>query len=145
MTDETGLSCVVDYRPTPWRSGWLDQHLELRAVGGQAMSSLPLSAFIEADICLLTPEEGGRRTGIASGYRCNCRLWRAGEHKTSYHDATVFILDVPEILPGSSARARLQPHYPDVWADLAVGSDFGLCEGPRVIGRATVTELFPMP
>jgi hypothetical protein len=114
------------------------------------MSSLPLSAFIEADICLLTPEEGGRRTGIASGYRCNCRLWRAGEHESSYHDATVFILDVPildvpEILPGSSARARLQPHYPDEWADLAVGSDFELCEGPRVIGRATVTELFPTP
>jgi hypothetical protein len=42
------------------------------------------SAFLEPEIALRTPHEGGRRSAIRSGYRCNCRL-----NRDDHHDASI--------------------------------------------------------
>lgn len=107
------------------------------------MTSPPLAAFIVADVHLLRPEEGGRRSGIANGYRCNCWVGHVVDGKRTYNDATFYVLKTGGIEPGSTAQVRVRPHYPNDWTHLTVGSGFELCEGPRVVGHARITELFP--
>lgn len=110
------------------------------------MTAFPLAAFIEADVRLLTPEQHGRRSGIRSGYRCNCWIGHgSNEERRTYNDATFYLLDIDELQPGAIARARVQPHHPDDWSGLGVGARFELCEGLRVIGDAVVVDLFPPP
>jgi translation elongation factor EF-Tu-like GTPase len=104
------------------------------------MSTLPYAAFIEAEVTLLPPDEGGRRSGIRTGYRCNCHF--DGRPSDPDHDATFYLLDVDEVAPGAKALTRVHPHHPDDWRLLTKGSTFELREGPRVIGRAVVTDLF---
>jgi len=107
------------------------------------VTELPLSAFIEADVYLLAPAEGGRRSAIASGYRCNCLLdERDREDGTSY-DATFLLLDTDRLEPGHTARARIRPHFPDSWTRVEIGTVVEMCEGRRAVGRATVVDLFP--
>jgi translation elongation factor EF-Tu-like GTPase len=107
------------------------------------MTGRRFAAFIEAEVHLLTPDEGGRRSPIASGYRCNCWVGHINDGHRVYNDATIHLLGRDKLTPGATARARVEPHFPDDWSHLAVGSSFELCEGPRVIGVATVTGLFP--
>lgn len=99
-----------------------------------------LSAFIRAQVTLLSPEAGGRRTAIASGYRCNCRLPDHGEG--IFFDATFRICDVDRLNPGETVMSQVEPHHPDDWISVEVGTVIEMCEGPRLIGRAVVTELF---
>ncbi len=109
------------------------------------MTALPLPAYIEAEVELLLSDRGGRRSPIASGYRCNCWIGKVQDGQRTYNDATFFLLDAVRLEPGSRGRARVQPHFPDEWSELAEGSTFDLCEGRRVIGIATITGLFPAP
>ena len=111
-------------------------------MGAEAMTGLPFAAFIDAEIRLLTPEEGGRRSAISSGYRCNCWVGHMSGESPAYNDATVHLVGVDSIEPGETGRARVQPHFPDEWSHLDIGSQFELCEGPRVIGVARVLDLF---
>lgn len=105
--------------------------------------TLPLNAFVAADVQLLGPGEGGRRSPIASGYRCNCWLGKTDDGERVYNDATFYLVEAERLEPGVAGRVRVQPHNPDEWSQLVPGSVFELCEGRRVVGRATVTELFP--
>lgn len=108
------------------------------------MTSLPLQAFIEADIHLLTPQAGGRGSPIASGYRCTCWIGHVDQGgKRTFNDASLYLVDVERLAPGATARAQVRPHSPEYWSDLAVGTRFELCEGTRVIGEAVVVALFP--
>ncbi len=107
------------------------------------MTTLPLAAFIRAEISLLSATERGRTSGIFSGYRCNCWIGHQSDGARTYNDATIHLVGVERIEPGGTASARVQPHFPDDWSHLQVGSQFELCEGPRVIGTARVLELFP--
>lgn len=101
------------------------------------------AAFIEADVELLASDQGGRRSPIASGYRCNCWLGKVDHGQRVYNDATFHIMDEERLEPGAVGRVRVQPHDPDAWSGLAPGSTFEMCEGPRLIGTATVRGLFP--
>ncbi len=56
------------------------------------MTWLRLAAFIDADVHLLPPDEGGRRTPIASGYRCNCWIGHTNGAHRVYNDATIHLL-----------------------------------------------------
>ena len=105
------------------------------------MSSYPYAAFIQAEVTLLRPEDGGRRSGIRTGYRCNCHI--DGRPSDSDNDATFHLIDVEVLAPGATALVRVHPHHPDDWRFLEAGSTFELREGARVIGRAVVVELFP--
>lgn len=101
------------------------------------------SAFIAADVRLLPADQGGRRSPIRSGYRCNCWIGHQDADGRAYNDATIHLVDSDLLAPGHAAAARIQPHDPDSWTQISVGSTIELCEGPRTIGIATVTELFP--
>jgi translation elongation factor EF-Tu-like GTPase len=115
-------------------------------VGAEAVTGLPLAAFIEADIDLLPPEQGGRQSGIWTGYRCNFWIGHVDvKGERTYNDATVYLLEADALPPGATGRARIQPHHPDEWSDVVVGATFELCEGLRVIGYAHVASLFPAP
>jgi translation elongation factor EF-Tu-like GTPase len=108
------------------------------------MTEFPLAAFIEAEIRLLATEEGGRRSAIGSGYRCNCWIGHVDENgRRTHNDATFYLLDAEKLVPGATGRARVLPHNPDYWTQLEVGSRFELCEGSRVVGKAVIAELFP--
>jgi hypothetical protein len=110
------------------------------------MPAPPLAAFIRAELRMKSTEEGGRRRPISSGYRCNC--WFGGLTPTgerSYHDAVIHLETTESLEPGSSSLVRLQPAFPDSWSGLTVGSVIDVCEGSRVVGEATVVELFPSP
>lgn len=107
------------------------------------MSTLPLAAYIEADVELLPPDGGGRHSPISSGYRCNCWIGRTEQGERTYNDATFYLLDKEHLDPGDRGRARVMPHFPDDWSDLVEGSTFELCEGRRVVGVATIAGLFP--
>lgn len=104
------------------------------------MTEPTASAFIQARVTLVLTEAGGRGTGIASGYRCNCRV--PGHPEDAYFDATFHIQGVAVLEPGETSEMRIQPHHPDDWRSVEVGSVIELCEGPRLIGRAVVTSLF---
>ena len=106
----------------------------------------PHAAFIRAQLRMKPTSAGGRSRPISSGYRCNCwlgGLTEAGER--AYNDAVVYLESVETLEPGSSAFVRLQPAFPDLWTDVTVGLVIDLCEGSRVLGEATVIELFPSP
>jgi elongation factor Tu len=107
------------------------------------VTEVPLSAFIEADVHLLAPADGGRRSAIASGYRCNCLLDERDRADGTSYDATFLLLDTDRLEPGDTARARIQPHFPDPWTGVEIGTVVEMCEGPRTVGRATVVDLFP--
>lgn len=108
------------------------------------MTKLRLAAFIEAEVHLLAPDQGGRRSPISSGYRCNCWVGcTADDGLRAYNDATFHLIGSDRLAPGETARARVEPHFPDDWSHMEVGSRFELCEGSRVIGVATVTGLYP--
>ncbi len=93
---------------------------------------------ITARIRFLTTIEGGRRAEVATGYRGGCDLGLPGTHNDALFDfpgrdwlnlgdevsAEVWIL-CPEL-----QRGRLFP-----------GFEFTLCEGSRVVARATVTAV----
>lgn len=110
------------------------------------MPAPPFAAFIRAELRMKPTEAGGRRRPISSGYRCNCwfgELTEAGER--SYHDAVIYLEAEENLRPGSSSLVRLHPAFPDSWTGLTVGSVIDVCEGSRVVGEATVVELFPAP
>lgn len=112
-------------------------------MGGEAMSALPLAAYIEAEVELLPTDQGGRRSPIWSGYRCNCWIGKTEGADRTYNDATFFLLDGESLAPGERGRARVQPHHPDQWSEIGEGAVIELCEGRRLVGVATVVALFP--
>lgn len=63
----------------------------------------------------------------------------------TYNDATIYLVNEDRLAPGSRGVVRVRPHFPDKWADLVPGSVVELCEGYRIVGLATVTNLFPSP
>lgn len=115
-----------------------------QAGGGAVMPAPPLAAFIRAVLRLMSPDVGGRHRQISSGYRCTC--WLGGVTETgerSYNDAVIYLESAEVLEPGSSAVVRLQPAFPDLWTDVTTGTVIYVCEGSRVVGEATVIELFP--
>ncbi len=106
--------------------------------------TLPASAHIRASLRLQPTEEGGRKRPIRTGYRPNCMIFSAdGSRDEEYRDAVVHLESGDSLGPGESTTVRLQPALPDGWSAVAPGTRIDLCEGDRVIGTATVTELWP--
>jgi hypothetical protein len=108
------------------------------------VSARPLSAYLRAELILRPTEGGGRRRPISSGYRCNCWI---GHHTDdgdrSYNDAVIYLDSADQLHPGEQGVVAIQPAFPDLWNEIGVGSRIEVCEGSRVVGEATVIELFP--
>jgi hypothetical protein len=108
------------------------------------MTGFRLSASTEAEVRLLPPDERGRRSPVASGYRCNCWVGHTDDdgHRI-YNDAVFHLIYDDRLAPGATARARVEPHFPDDWSHLTAGSSFELREGPRAIGSRDRDRLVP--
>ena len=102
------------------------------------MADMPAAAFIRATLAMRRTDAGGRRRPIASGYRCDCRLESLVDE---YTGAAVYLERATSLGPGEIGLIRLFPAFPHKWQDISPGSVVDLCEGPRVIGVATVVEV----
>ncbi|WP_020210723.1 hypothetical protein [Gilvimarinus chinensis] len=93
---------------------------------------------IEAEVRLLTKEEGGRHTPAKTGYRpahlvIDDYLTTAAQH----------YLGQEWLHPGESCLAHLWFITPEVYPNsLWVGKEIQFQEGARVIGFAKVTKIF---
>lgn len=106
-------------------------------------SALPAEAFIEVDVAVVGTADGGRQSGIWSGYRPSCWIGHVEEGRRTYNDATFYVLDADVIQPGDTGRACVRPHFPEFWTHLAVGDRIEICEGPRVVAHAVIIRLRP--
>ena len=65
----------------------------------------------------------------------------AGDH-SHFNDARMILVGRTEIAPGETTRAVLEPILPEMWAEIGVGPEIELYDGPSWrIGRAVVTEV----
>lgn len=97
--------------------------------------------FIQADVTLRRAEDGGRRAAIRTGYRPN--WWLPAEAGHIWAGGTVELVHGTELAPGEVGAVRIYPFLTDEWAGVAVGSSLELCEGPLLVGKATVTRVVP--
>ena len=97
--------------------------------------------WIEATIRYLTSDEGGRRSGVRSGYRG--QFYYEGED----YDGFQFFPDSEdeEIELGTTVRAFIQfrqERWDEVHSKrIRVGLPFEIREGSKVVGRGVVTQL----
>ena len=96
---------------------------------------------IEAEIRYLTTEEGGRRTGVSSGYRG--QFFYEGED----YDRFQYFPDLPDgvrVELGTPVRALIrfgQKRWEDVHSKkITVGMPFQIREGNRTVGHGIVTK-----
>ena len=100
--------------------------------------------FIEATLTLRRTEDGGRRAPIRSGYRPN--WWLPDEAGHAWAGGTVALVDASELAPGETGPVRIYPFAPDDWDGTTAGSIVEMCEGPVLIGKATVIRVrLPVP
>ncbi|QDV29142.1 Elongation factor Tu [Planctopirus ephydatiae] len=97
---------------------------------------------IEVEIRYLTTEEGGRRTGVFSGYRG--QFYYGGND----YDGVQFFPDLSDdqmVELGTTIRAYvrfLQERWDEVHSKhITVGMPFEIREGNRTVGRGRVTKV----
>ena len=106
---------------------------------------MPLSesTYVEAKLTLRTTEEGGRKTGIKTGYRPNhvFEYNKDGNFLTTYIGEIQFDPD-KTIMPGETAMVTV--HFlliPEVQKYLTVGRHWFIHEGSRLLGNAEITKV----
>src|SRR5450759_385984 len=97
-----------------------------------------IAAEIDATVCLITTEAGGRRTPIGTDvgeYRCPVGL--DGE----YFDCRLVARDSTAIAPGECADVSIQFLFPELaLPHVAVGKELTLWEG-RTIATGLITNV----
>ena len=95
---------------------------------------------IEAEIRFLTTDEGGRQTGVTSGYRPHHDFGLEGTQVDAAH-----VYDNNEwVHPGETVIAGLA--FPPITQEHLVGRlqeglEFTVQEGARIVGRGRVTQI----
>jgi hypothetical protein len=92
---------------------------------------------------MLTSEEGGRKSPIFSGYICDCRVPAGEGHQLTA--GAIWLGAAESLAPGETGSAWIQPGSPERWREVVVGTEVGLCEGPVLVGVASVLEVRPIP
>ncbi len=100
------------------------------------------SKYVTANLKLLTTKEGGRLSGIASGYRPN--------HVFEYSDGQVLSTYIGEIefddstwiQPGEIRKVTIRFLFvPEIEKYLIVGNKWWIHEGGRLIGEGEILEV----
>ncbi|MGK2876752.1 MAG: hypothetical protein ACSLEW_14135 [Nocardioides sp.] len=101
------------------------------------------NGYIRARLRLLTHDESGRQSPIASGYRAHWAF--APEIPGERHDAPLTLETGPIewLAPGEEAMVRLHPLVPELWPPIVPGIRLTMLEGARVVGVAEVVEAVP--
>jgi|ERR1051326_4252018 elongation factor Tu len=96
----------------------------------------PFPPDIEAEIRLLTTEEGGRHTPARSGYRP--QFYYEGHDWDAHQEYP----DAEWVHPDETARTLLWFLSPDDHLGrVHVGMEFEVREGARVVGRGRITKI----
>jgi len=97
---------------------------------------------IRAAAYFLSPDQGGRKTPAFSGHRPTVRFcdWPAPE-TPGYFDSELTIEGSDSTPPGQPSVVRLRLLHPEHVEEPHAGAAFGITEGRRVIGTATVIEV----
>jgi translation elongation factor EF-Tu-like GTPase len=99
---------------------------------------------VKATFRLVKTEDGGRKTGIFSGYRPN--------HVFEYKDDKQMLqgymgevqFDDERILPGQEKVVMVKfIRYEPMQKYLKVGAQWWIHEGPRMVGEAQIIEILP--
>lgn len=101
------------------------------------------NGYLRARLRLLTHDEGGRQSPIASGHRAHWAF--APEIHGERHDAPLTLETGPRewLDPGEEAMVRLHPLFPDLWPPIVPGIRLTMLEGARIVGVAEVVEAVP--
>jgi hypothetical protein len=108
-----------------------------------------LHGIIRADLQLVAPDDGGRRTPIPGTGQLR-PMWainhRSPERGTDLHVARIWVESAPGINPGGQGPIRLAPLTPANWRHLTPGDVITMHERQPVSGTATITEIqHPLP
>ena len=94
-----------------------------------------MAAAFRADLTLLTPDEGGRRTPIRSGYRSMMRF--GSKSSDPPWGVTITFSQPVRLKPGDEAEVHVA-----TWADdepvVTPGMTIYVCEGSRIVGTGTI-------
>jgi hypothetical protein len=101
--------------------------------------------IIRADLQLVSPEAGGRRTPIpgAGVLRPMWALGPSADGDAPLHIAFLWVESRPELPPGGRAPIRLLPLTPANWSHVAPGDVITMHERRPVAGTATITQVLP--
>src|SRR6188768_2749249 len=92
---------------------------------------------VEAEIALLSADEGGRHLPVFSGYRPTHRV-REDYLTTGVHTYP----NVDQVFPGQTVRGTITFITPEIYPHcLWVGREIEVQEGSRVVGRAKITRI----
>jgi elongation factor Tu len=92
---------------------------------------------IEGMFHLLESKHGGRKTPVSSGYRPGHKV-----HENYLTSAQHKYLDVPQVMPGETARVALWFVTPDVYpGSLWVGRELDVQEGNHTVGKLVITHV----
>jgi hypothetical protein len=93
---------------------------------------------LSVKISLRATHDGGRRTGIAAGYRSS---WTCPWHGELL-DAPLITLTPPEIQPGGEGEGEIEPLAPQLWdGRVKPGDELVMSEGPPPVGQAVVVRV----
>jgi hypothetical protein len=102
--------------------------------------------WVEAELRLATPAEGGRGRAVQSGYRAV--WWRvSAEGEVFVGSGPLDLLDDRRSLkPGGTCRVAIRPMDPSAWRQVDAGSRLHLRERPgQTLGVATVISRVGVP
>ncbi|MFI7434866.1 hypothetical protein [Micromonospora haikouensis] len=102
-----------------------------------------IHGIVRAELRLLSPAEGGRRTPIP-GKGVLRPLWDVGR-RTAAGDpdllvARIWVESAPALPPGATGSVRLGPLSPALWRHLQPGMTITMHEGRPMVGTATIIE-----
>jgi len=97
--------------------------------------------FLRANFRLLTPDEGGRAQPLVGEYRANWSI--ATPDPQNVGGAPMATDTGGGVGLGETAAVRLFPIWPEFWKDAEVGNELFAFEGPKLVGKAVVTEIVP--
>lgn len=86
-----------------------------------------------------------RRTQEPELLRIHLRLSGSGRRGTQLTAGAIWLGAAESLAPGETGSAWIQPGSPERWREVVVGTEVGLCEGPVLVGVASVLEVRPIP
>jgi translation elongation factor EF-Tu-like GTPase len=99
---------------------------------------------IQAKLYLLTTEEGGRRTGIASGYRPP--IYFDDNDNNHGYDGVITLENQEQASPGEEFSVRIDFLHPELVSHLLKrGTRFNIREGERVVATGTIIKPLSSP
>ncbi|WP_410564238.1 hypothetical protein [Amycolatopsis sp. cmx-4-61] len=150
---EAALDVLVDFDGVQWQTVeyWelleeaaRQMYLERKAAWCRWRGWETRHGIIRADLRLVAPEAGGRRTPVPGEGRL-LPMWALGGSASGgpadLHVARLWVESAPALDPGGRGSVRLVPLVPASWRHLAPGDSIIMHERSPIAGTATIVEV----